>query len=464
MSHGWYDSRSAYPLPPTNTSATSPFLKGEMDVRWDNPALLHGNEGWILRGVNIYRSGDSDRGPYRRVNMTPVGGTFYRDRVDSWLVYEEPILAESWISKGDQPEDPYRFRTEYPIARIGSPSEASFSGRDVIVTIDGEEVPVLRTMGQVREVILLYTGVSLAKPLEMRAVSYPPPITEDSVVKITYVAYDPSFRLRVGTDKRDFYRVASVAEDPKTGELHETPLEYCQPFSDREVERVDYIWREGMRRNNWILDQGGERVKLFTKRVVGIPCICGAFNRETLIFAKQPDSLCSICFGTGIRGGYDGPYDIIIGPDEGDKRVSQDVRGRRKEHSYEVWIGPSPIVSQRDFIVKMNNDRYSIGGVRYPSNRGNVLQQHFNIAYLDSQDIRYKVPIDGVPVSWPKTTFGYLPYRDTYTARGDSNFPITPDTSYPMDSDRPDIPSALEQRGRTATWENHHANGGKKGY
>lgn len=461
MSHGWYESRSAYPIPPTNTSATSPFLKGEIDVRWENPAILHGNEGWIIRGVNIYRSGDSDRGPYRRVNMTPVGGTFYRDRIDSWLVHEEPVTSEKWIALNNQAEDPYRIRTDYPIARIGNPSEASFSGKDVIVTIDGEQVPVVRVMGDLREVILLYTGRPLVKPLEIKTVSYPPTINDNSDVRITYVAFDPTFKLRVGTDKRDFYRIATVAEDPKTGELHETPLEYCQPFSDREIERVDYMWREGMRRNNWILDQGGERVKLFTKRVVGVPCICAAFNRETLIYAKQPDSLCSICFGTGIRGGYDGPYEIIIGPDEGDKRVSQDVRGRRKEHSYEVWIGPSPIVSQRDFIVKLNNDRYSIGGVRYPSNRGNILQQHFNIAYLDSNDIRYKFPIEGVPVNWQGNHYSYLPIRDTYSAREDALYPITPDMGYPMESERPDVPNALEQRGRTPTWENHHTSGKK---
>jgi hypothetical protein len=41
--HGWYDSRSPWPVPPRNTSAVSPFAKGEIDVHWDNPSLLHGN-------------------------------------------------------------------------------------------------------------------------------------------------------------------------------------------------------------------------------------------------------------------------------------------------------------------------------------------------------------------------------------------------------------------------------------
>jgi hypothetical protein len=455
MSHGWYQSRSAWPMPPKNTTAISPFNKGEIDVRWDNPALLHGNEGWLIKGVNIYRSGSSDRGPYRRVNVVPIGGTLYRDRIDTWMVYEEEIQPYQWISKGAQGEEPYRFNTKYPIARLNSISDPADSPKDVIVTIDNQIVPISRVFGELGEVVLLYQAYAQPNAIT-RGEDNLPEITDTSVVKVSYLAYDSSSRLRVGVDKRDFYRVATVAEDPLTKKLHETPLEHCPPFSDREIEQVDYMWREGIRRNNWILEQGGERVKLFTRRVVGEPCFCTAFNPETLIYGKQPDSLCKVCFGVGIKGGYDGPYDIIVGPDEGDKRISQEDRGRRKEHSYEVWIGPSPLVSQRDFIVKMNNDRYSVGGVRYPSNRGNILQQHFNIAYLDSGDIRYKFPIEGVPVYWAKTQYGYWPQRDTYTARSDSQYSITSDTAYPMGSDKAGVSNSLEKSGRTATWENQN--------
>ena len=455
MAHGWYQTRSAWPLPPQNASAVSPFQKGEIDVRWDNPALLHGNEGWIIKGINVYRSGNSDRGPYRRVNITPVGGMLYRDRINTWTVHEEVIEDYQWVSKGTQQEEPYRLNTKYPIAKLNSISEPANSAKDVIVTVDGEIVPVSRVMGEIGEVVLLYTTRPYPNAITLGEDALPQ-ITDTSVVKISYLAYDSSSRLRVGVDKRDFYRVTTVAEDPTTRQLHETPLDQCPPFSDREMERIDYMWREGIRRNNWILEQGGERVKLFTRRVVGEPCFCTSFNPETLIYGKQPDSLCKICCGVGIKGGYDGPYDIIVCPDEGEKRISQEERGKRKEHSYEVWIGPSPIVSQRDFIVKMNNDRYSIGGVRYPSNRGNILQQHFNIAYLDSGDMRYRFPIEGVPVYWAKTQNGYWSQRDTYTARSDAQYPIVSDKSYPMDSERPDRSDALEKRGRTATWENHH--------
>ena len=51
-------------------------------------------------------------------------------------------------------------------------------------------------------------------------------------------------------------------------------------------------------------------------------------------------------------------YDIIIATDETEKRIVQEDRGRRKEHSYEVWIESLVLSSLRkDFIVKTNNDR-----------------------------------------------------------------------------------------------------------
>jgi hypothetical protein len=45
-----------YPLPPTNPAVVSPFIPGALDLRWDDPSPLEGNEGWDILGVNVYRS------------------------------------------------------------------------------------------------------------------------------------------------------------------------------------------------------------------------------------------------------------------------------------------------------------------------------------------------------------------------------------------------------------------------
>jgi len=453
MTAGWELSRSPYPLPPKNTSALSPFIKGVIDLRWESPSFIHDNEGWVLRGVNIYRSNTSDRGPYKRINQTPIGGEYYRDVSLTEMQYDEVITH--WISRY-QENGTYTFQTKYPIARIGSAIEPTSSGRDVIVKVDGRITPVAYIVGQTGEVTL-----SQSYKLDPINSTTTPDliINENSVVTITYLAYSHSDRLGYFLDKNTYYRITTVAEDPISGNLQETPINYAVPFSDIEIEKMDWMWREGVRRNQWALEQGGERVRLFLKKIVGIPCACRDFNRRTLIYAKQPDSRCIICFGTGIEGGYDGPYDIIIAPDDAERRISQSVQGRRKEHSYETYIGPSPIVQQRDFLVKQNNDRYSIGPVRRPNARGNVLQQHFNLGYLDITDIRYQVPMDGVPITWQKTKYTYQPIRDTYNPRGDAPYQTEPDSAIPMETNRPDISKNHQLRGRTAVWENHNSGG-----
>jgi len=448
MTAGWNLSRGPWPLPPKTVNAISPYKRGIIDLRWSSPSEIHENEGWLVRGVNIYRSLGSDRGPYTRINVLPVGGTFYRDAYSVTTVHEE--VVSNWISFGDQAEDPWRFRTAYPIASPYLFSEPSFSGKDVLVLLNGVEIPARTVMGNTGEVslesrfhpdpILLKKGAHLS-------------ITAQDEITVSYLSYDPSVK-RI--DKRSFYRVSTVAEDALTGELYETPLDRCQPVSDADIEKIDYIWREGIRRNNWMLEQGGERVKFFTRRVACVPCTCSAFDPQTITYGKQPDSLCMGCFGTGIVGGYDGPYELIIAPDEAERRISQLAQGRRKEHTYEVWIGPSPMVTQRDFLVKQNNDRYSIGPVRYPSNRGNILQQHFNIAYLDSNDIRYKVPVDGIPSVSPRYGYSYNTVRETYDAKTNAPYSVDSDGATPMVTDRKDISSQNEVSGRTITWENQN--------
>ena len=231
------------------------------------------------------------------------------------------------------------------------------------------------------------------------------------------------------------------------------------PASDMQIEQLDYIWREAMRRNRWILEQGGERVKLFVQKVSGMPCPCRSeTDPQSRAYNKQPSNRCRVCYGTGFVGGFEGPYDILMAPDDAEKRISQTPNGRRKEHSYEVWTSFSPIISMRDFVLKQNNERYSVGPVRRPTNRGNVMQQHFNIAYIDPNDIRYDVPVEIVLASpnlpWPQTRYPYRPYRETYDKQTGAPWSVTPDAVFPMSTDKGNVPNGIQIRSRTGTGEN----------
>lgn len=45
-----------FPTPPMNVMVVSPFNKGgTLDIRWDDPSLLHCNTVYDIVGINVYR-------------------------------------------------------------------------------------------------------------------------------------------------------------------------------------------------------------------------------------------------------------------------------------------------------------------------------------------------------------------------------------------------------------------------
>jgi hypothetical protein len=399
--------------------------------------LAH-NSSFVLYGINVYRSFDSEYGPYELVTDLPLGATFWRDRTDLVLEVDEDVTGQFLIKGGSstgQNEARYVFQVlRHPIVKAASQAVPASSPGDVQVFVDDVPATVLRVLGRSGEVEIdpaLYAEVGTQK---LRDAVVPGP---NSKVTCTY----RHARTLVRTDliQRVFYRLTTVAapinpECPnRVGPLVETPLEYATMVSSMEIEKIDYIWREAVRRNSWILDQGGERVRLFIRKSVGPKCPCVPPTEHH----RQPVSDCRICYGTGIVGGYEGPYDVTIAPDDAERKIAQRETGRTVEHSYEVFTGPSPLMNHRDFVVKINGERYSVGPVRMPTNRGMVLQQHFTIGHMDEKDIRHSVPMDD-------------PYRHSITEVRK----VGPERTEPPGlTNKPEIPQERQERGRTGTWE-----------
>ena len=467
MSAGWDPGATDKPRPPSNPTVMTAYMPGVQDIRWDDPAVLGGNTPFQIVGVNIYRSDASDRGPFHRINDLPIGSCFYRDQTENTYISREVVNWDSdWLYKGDGPNDRrWVFKTKHPIAKQKSQAPfqtptAANNPTDVTVYIDDVEVPVEFVFGPTGEITLVdeRTFNSITEKLD----PLPKP-TANTAVEVTY--FTNKNHVRSGLEAHLHYRLTTVAlssTDPSG--FVETDLAQCEPVNTNQVERLDYIWREAIRRNQWILQQGGERVKVFLRKQSGIPCTCQQ-DPLSLEYNKQPSNRCEVCYGSGFVGGVEGPYEVLIAPEDAERRVEQTPQGRRLNHTYEVWMGPSPVVTQRDFIVKQTNERYSIGPVRRPTNRGNLLQQHFNIAYLAEGDIRYKVPIDGTSdLPYPQTRYSFR-NAPSLSVDGENMqppstmpttppYPVGPDASTPMVTDKEGWDPSKEQRGRTPVWDN----------
>lgn len=302
MTAGWETPYRAWPKAPMNGQIVGPISTGIYDLRWDNPATLGANAIFTLSGVNIYRSDVGERGPYFRINHYPIGGNFYRDKTQNVLISCENIFwNSSWHTKGDGPNDrDWVFRTRFPI--IDRNEEKCVWGNsplDVSVCIDNQPVIVDSVFGRTGEVRLI--NYSHVDPVTEKMI---PPVlpSENSTVLVSY--YTNKNFVETGLEKKVWYRITSVgflSDNPAVG-LFETPLDYCQPLIHYSTEALDYIWREAIRRNNWILEQGGERVYFFIRKTAGIPCRC-SLDERTLEYNQMPRNNCHLCFvpGTLVR-------------------------------------------------------------------------------------------------------------------------------------------------------------------
>lgn len=469
----WQLDPTMFPAAPFNGQVVSSFRNGVLDIKWDNPAILAKNAMWGIVGVNVYRSDVGEYGPYFRVNTVPLSGSFYRDSTEIVSVTESLDWNESWVFKGDEPlTGRWVFRTIKPIYRQDFTDGAVISNNpeDIYITIDGVQVLGIEVRGRICQVVL-NTG-EYFDPIKQVLIKPTLP-TSSSTVLITYPTLRNEVKFKL--DEKLFYRLTTVATSAWSPSGYiETPLDYAQPITSVAIESLDYIWRESIRRNNWILEQGGERVKFFIRKTSGIRCTCG-YDEMTLEYNEKPKVNCTYCYGTGYIGGYEGPWEAIIAPDNAERKVAQGPNGRSIEHMYEVWTGPSPLLTQRDFIVKQTNERYSIGPVNRPTNRGNILQQHFNINYIGTSDIRHQVPVDGTSsMPWPQSritidnrermlvyplaSYGPMTPLNGPCEHGPQVYPVDLSNyiTTPLSTDKSNIPDTREHRGRTQTFENQN--------
>lgn len=421
-----------HPLPPLNLNVLWSYGTGApaLDLYWEDPSQLDQNEHFDIVGVNVYRSYDSEYGPYHRLNDAPIGSTFWRDQTELQFVSGEDV-SDDFVSRGDEGAK-WIFEVENsPIVKPGTNAVPTNDPDDVTVTIDGTDIRPARVHGRSGTVEL-----ATADQIDLEANNTIPPELPrpDSVVTCDYW-YRDNFVTRE-SDQRIFYLVTTVARREWDNELRETPAKWCEPKSVMDKENLDYIWTEAIRRNRWILEQGGERVKVFVRKHVGEPCECTNANLH-----RQGRQDCMVCFNTGIKGGYEGPWDILVAPPDSTRTIEWGERGTHEEQTDSVWTGPAPRLSQRDFIVKLNGDRFSVGGVHLPTNRGVVLQQHFDIGIMDRNDIRQEVPVTGTSeLAFPETRI--------------QKYDDPPDeVEHPQITEKEEVPDGIEERGRTPTWE-----------
>jgi len=183
---------------------------------------------------------------------------------------------------------------------------------------------------------------------------------------------------------RTFYTVVPVGD---RGEVHEPGAMGTPIVNTQEIDKMDYMQQEMVRRNAWLFEQVGEPAFLMFRKTRGEACGC----KKTGL--GQARTNCPVCFEVGVVGGYFGPYDFLfIDPDQPAVRELNEggIKVTRESRSY---LGPTPIVQDGDLIVRRNGERLVISNVTYKSPRGVILQQDFIVTLLNKGDTRYLIPV-----------------------------------------------------------------------
>lgn len=336
-------------------------------------------------GYNVYRSEDTDTN-WIKANKYPVQGYRFRDQLQFENVSYTFDLNRDWVEKGEFGS--YRLRvkgeTFWSSSVLGRACAAAHPD-DVLIYVNGVRCRPARVIGIEGEVWLPRESLIPRTPTHgpagyTVAIFNPEDVSE---VKIVYQKLINQVNLYLST--QTFYTIVPV--DSEGVELHAPGLPGSEIRGIMDVDSMDYMQREMVRRNAWLFEQVGEPAWLLIRKTKGE--VCGCVNHET----REAKTACRVCHETGFVGGYYGPLDFLfIDPDSSATRVL-DEGGTKVERTSQSYLGPSPIIKSGDLIVRRNGERLVIGEVTYKSPRGVLLQQDFNVELLPPGSTRYLIPL-----------------------------------------------------------------------
>jgi hypothetical protein len=440
------DKPKSLPYAPKSVNVTSPYLVGSIDVRWDNPAIYTENNGLQVLGVNVYRAYDAPSAAYVKINVNPVSILFCRDQTSKVTVDREDALP--LLNAGQNPEGRWYFHTQHKqLTTLQSNATNTVTIDDILLEIDagdgkGFQIVPAWKVDSIEGIVYLNTNRTYDPNLNI----YKPPVLPNVLtggIRVSYLYLNGLIATDI--NRKIYYKVTTIAFDKDKNENIETPLSEIAAISLYDMEKIDYIWAEGIRRNRYLLQQAGERVKVFLRKWNGIRCPNYNITYGTCKGVGLAGG-CQICYGGGYVGGYEGPFDIIIAPPETEKMVNLLDAGLHIQYDWTTWTGPEPLLNDRDVVVRQNNDRFFISKVNYQGSRGAIYQQHFNIDQVDQKDPIYSLPIDGGIVG--SIPLGWNAFREPQPSQASPQLP-----------EKPEIEPGRLPIGRTVTFENIQSGG-----
>jgi hypothetical protein len=185
-----------------------------------------------------------------------------------------------------------------------------------------------------------------------------------------------------------------------------SPIEPSDAFP--ETENIQETMKDVLSRiqtdMKFILQNSGAKVLIYMRRwgtdaPWGIPCTCG--NPTDADNQFQGRTNCSLCFGTGVLGGYYYPIEMFMSFNtKPAKNFQGNIYGLKVLQTFDCWsiTASSPILRSGDLMItELEGERYEINQVEITKPiRGVSVTQHFTLNLLAQNDIKRIVSISNI--------------------------------------------------------------------
>jgi hypothetical protein len=414
----------------TNLLVLNSSYVGSHDLWW-----AHDPEA--VKGYNIYRAYEHPSN-WECIQQS-WAGNFYRDMTSLQQV-TYTLKPDDFIEQGELGRWAFRI-PDIPYATVqAGRAVISNSPDDVSVTVsvsgnvgvDGQTFRPIKVEGFDRSIYMEMDN-TLA---EGGAVSDTALVDTDDVNHANYagitlwqVTYNKLINyVDIYTAlNRVYYTVVPVSAK---GELHAPGDHGSMIKNTQEVDQIDWVFEEMVRRNQYLFETTGEPAYLMFRKWRGTACGC-------VYGSQQPKTGCRVCFETGFVGGYIGPYDFLFVPPDSALMREITEGGIKTTRDSRSYLTRTPIVQNGDLIIRRNGDRMTISNVVYKMPRGIILQQDFTVSLLSPGDTRYLIPVvnTGLP-----TIFNPVVRPDPLDGKGGGEPVFDPRTVPNKDFENVNIP------------------------
>jgi hypothetical protein len=176
------------------------------------------------------------------------------------------------------------------------------------------------------------------------------------------------------------------------------------PETDNILKQMQALIPEVKRRTLFTLQLDGVECSLYKRRFgsdkpFGIPCPCIEDDPATPDRDFRGRERCSLCFGTGILGGYYAPMDITVRFNVMPaKNFKGTIRGLSVNQTYEAWTMWTPLLVAQDMILrKYDGTRWIVSEVAHGGPiRGVITHQNLSLNLVGEIDIRRIVSLDTI--------------------------------------------------------------------